>query len=138
MRNRSIPDVAVIPVLLYPDVRAAVAWLEKAFGFKERLQIADHRSQLEAFGGSVVAANGAGPHAIQPNTHSIMIRIPNADEHCERAQAAGAKITNPPTSYPFGERQYSAVDLAGHVWTFTQTIADIDPESWGGVLHSVR
>ena len=26
-KNRSIPDVSVIPVLIYPDVREAVAWL---------------------------------------------------------------------------------------------------------------
>lgn len=137
MRNRSIPDDAVIPVLNYPDVRAAVAWLEKAFGFTERLQIADHRSQLDAFGGCVVVAGGTAPQTSQ-HTHSIMIRIPNADAHCERASAAGVRIVNPPTSYPFGERQYTAVDLAGHTWTFTQTIADVDPVSWGGVVHSHR
>ena len=32
--NRSIPSATVVPVLIYPDVRAAVAWLEAAFGFR--------------------------------------------------------------------------------------------------------
>lgn len=39
----------------------------------------------------------------------------------------GATIPNPPITYPFGERQYTAVDLVGHRWGFTQTVADVDP-----------
>ena len=46
-KNRSIPSAIVIPVLIYPDVREAAAWLGAAFGFVERVQIGDsHRSQL--------------------------------------------------------------------------------------------
>ena len=45
--NRSMPSAVVIPVLIYPDVREAVAWLSGAFGFVERLQIGEsHRSQM--------------------------------------------------------------------------------------------
>lgn len=44
--NRSVPAATVIPVLIYPDVREAVAWLTAAFGFVERLRIGEnHRSQ---------------------------------------------------------------------------------------------
>ena len=41
-----------------------------------------------------------------------------------------------PADLPFGERQYTAVDLAGHHWTFTQSIADVSPEQWGGTTVS--
>jgi hypothetical protein len=41
-RNRSMPDFAVLPVLHYRDVRAAVAWLCRAFGARERLRIREH------------------------------------------------------------------------------------------------
>ena len=34
--------------------------------------------------------------------------------------------------HPYGERQYNALDFAGHRWTFTQSIADVAPETWGG------
>ncbi len=44
--NRSIPPSVVISVLAYPDMREAVARLCRAFGFIERLGIADHRAQL--------------------------------------------------------------------------------------------
>jgi hypothetical protein len=32
---RSVPAATAIPVLIYPDVRAAVAWLSAAFGIVE-------------------------------------------------------------------------------------------------------
>jgi uncharacterized glyoxalase superfamily protein PhnB len=45
--NRSAPPATVTPVLVYPDVRAAVVWLEAAFGFEERVRIGEaHRAQL--------------------------------------------------------------------------------------------
>ena len=47
LTNRSAPPATVTPVLFYPDVREAVAWLERAFGFGERVRIGDdHRAQL--------------------------------------------------------------------------------------------
>jgi uncharacterized glyoxalase superfamily protein PhnB len=41
---------------------------------------------------------------------------------------------NAPETYPFGERQYTARDFAGHVWTFTQTVANVEPGAWGGEM----
>jgi uncharacterized glyoxalase superfamily protein PhnB len=67
-------------------------------------------------------------------THAVMVRVADVRAHHDRAKTAGARITNPPTDYPFGERQYSALDLAGHRWTFSESIADIDPGTWGGEL----
>ena len=59
--NRSIPAATVVPVLVYPDVRAAVAWLEAAFGFRERVKIGeDHRSQLSFGDGAVIVADVRG------------------------------------------------------------------------------
>jgi uncharacterized glyoxalase superfamily protein PhnB len=34
---------------------------------------------------------------------------------------------------PFGERQYTVQDHAGHWWTFSQHVADLAPEDWGAV-----
>jgi uncharacterized glyoxalase superfamily protein PhnB len=57
-QNRSIPAAQVVPVLVYRDVRAAVAWLEQAFGFAERVRIGeDHRSQLSVGEGAVIIAD---------------------------------------------------------------------------------
>jgi len=135
--NRSIPAATVIPVLIYPDVRAAVAWLGAAFGFEERVQIGDnHRSQLKVGDGAVIVGDVRGerrPPGDGEVTHQVMVRVEDVRAHCERARAKGAKIIDELTDFPHGERQYTAVDLAGHQWTFSETIEDVAPESWGGV-----
>ncbi|HEY6746981.1 MAG TPA: hypothetical protein VI357_14820, partial [Mycobacteriales bacterium] len=62
INNRSAPSATVIPVLVYPDVRAAVAWLSEAFGFQERVRIGeDHRSQMQVGSdGAVIVADVRG------------------------------------------------------------------------------
>ena len=136
--NRSIPQSVVIPVLIYPDVREAVAWLTSAFGFAERVQIGeDHRSQLRFGDGAVIV--GDVRHDRRPPrpgevTHSVMVRVEDAHAHCERAKASGARILMEPTDFEYGERQYSAEDPAGHQWTFSETLRDVAPEEWGGIL----
>jgi uncharacterized glyoxalase superfamily protein PhnB len=66
--------------------------------------------------------------------HKMRARVGDLDSQYDRAQAHGAHIVQPPTDFPYGERQYSIEDPGGHVWTFSQTIADIAPEEWGGTL----
>ena len=134
--NRSIPASTVIPALVYPDVREAVAWLSAAFGFEERVQIGEnHRSQMRVGDGAVIVADVRNERRTPREgevTHSVIVRVDDARAHCERARAHGAKIVDELKDFPYGERQYSAVDHAGHHWTFTETIADVEPESWGG------
>ena len=55
------------------------------------------------------------------------------DRHHDRAAAHGARILRPPTTYPYGERQYTVEDPGGHIWNFTQPVANVRPEEWGGV-----
>ena len=133
LNNRSMPVSGVIPVLCYLDVVQAASWLCAAFGFRERLAIGDHRIQLHAGSGAIVVAGGATTNA-SATPISIMVRVEDAHAHCVRAKAHGATILHEPTDYPYGERQYSARDPAGYVWTFSQSIADVDPAAWGGVL----
>jgi uncharacterized glyoxalase superfamily protein PhnB len=134
-RNRSIPPVQVIPVLTYPDVEAAVAWLRDAFGVTEHVRIGpNHRAQLMFGTGAIIVAD-ATRERVAPSgegvTHSLIVRVDDVDSHFSRARAR-AEVLMEPTDTPFGERQYTVRDLAGHRWTFSQTIADSEPESWGG------
>jgi uncharacterized glyoxalase superfamily protein PhnB len=153
--NRSMPPGIIIPELAYNDVVTAAAWLCRTFGFKERLRIGNHRCQL-VFPGTardllsksgrcgdasviVMELNGEHPTrdiATQPLTHKVMVQIPNVDQHYEHVKQSGAHILHAPETYPFGERQYTVEDLGGHVWTFTQSVADIPPVEWGGQLIS--
>ena len=135
--NRSVPDAAVIPVLVYPDVREAVDWLCRAFGLTERLFIGEnHRAQLSFGDGALIVADAHGgrtPPRTGEVTHSVLVRVEDARAHCEHARANGARILSEPADHPFGERRYGAEDPAGHVWTFSQTLVDVAPEEWGGM-----
>jgi uncharacterized glyoxalase superfamily protein PhnB len=134
--NRSIPSATVIPVLIYPDVRAAVDWLSAAFGFSERVRIGeDHRAQLSFGDGGLIVGDVRGerrPPRSGESTHAVMVRVDDARAHCEHARAHGARILMEPTDFEYGERQYHAEDLAGHRWTFSETLTDVAPEEWGG------
>ncbi len=136
--NRSIPSAVVIPVLIYPDVREAVAWLDAAFGFVERVRIGEkHRSQLSFGDGAVIVGdvrNERRPPRPGEVTHSVIVRVDDVDAHCERAKTHGARILMEPTDFEYGERQYTAEDLAGHQWTFSETLDDVAPDAWGGIL----
>ncbi len=128
-----MPSSTVIPVLGYPDVMAATDWLCRAFEFSERLRIGNHRVQLDVGDGSIVVTQVAGLPSGRC-AHSIMVRVADVDAHAARAAREGARIVHEPTTFPYGERQYSAEDFVGHQWTFSQSIADIDPATWGGAL----
>jgi uncharacterized glyoxalase superfamily protein PhnB len=128
LANRSIPRCTVIPELAYPDVGEAIAWLCETFGFTLRLRIANHRAQLNVGDGAVVLTErGAGEV-----TSSVMIRVEDVNSHHDRARQHGARILRPPADHPYGERQCTVEDLGGHRWTFSQSIADVDPKEWGG------
>lgn len=138
--NRSAPPATVVPVLIYDDVGQAIEWLCGAFGFSGRLRaerdgVIDH-AQLAVAEGAVMLGRQGGPYRSPPGdevTAYVHVTVDDVDEHFEKASRFGAKIVQPPTDMPFGERQYTAEDHAGHWWTFSQHIADLAPEDWGAV-----
>ena len=130
--NRSMPPSIIIPVLAYDDVSVAVAWLCGAFGCVEHLRIGTHRTQLTFGTAFFVASDTQGQSTREIGR--VMVRVPDAEAHHDRARRAGAEIISPPSDYPYGERQYTARDPGGHRWTFSQTITDVDPATWGGTL----
>jgi len=133
LTNRSMPQSTVIPELAYPDVSQAAEWLCETFGFSVRLRIGNHRAQLNVGDGALVVTEWPGDTAGGIDAaHSMMIRVDDVHGHHERASRCGARIIRPPADYPYGERQYTVEDFAGHRWTFSQSIADVDPREWGG------
>jgi uncharacterized glyoxalase superfamily protein PhnB len=132
-----MPRCTVIPELGYPDVLAASDWLRDAFGFTVRLRIAAHRVQMNVGDGAVVLTTLAATEEPIELAHAVMVRVDDIDRHYERAKTLGARIIRPPTDYPYGERQCTVVDPGGHVWTFSQSIADVDPEDWGGTPEQI-
>src|SRR5205823_4341406 len=129
--NRSMPPGTFIPELAYPDVGTAAAWLRDAFGFSERVRIGNHRIQMTFGDGSIVVVEL--PRSSKCRT---MVHVNDVDAHYRNAQEHGATILAPPTTQPYGERQYTAEDPGGHTWTFSQSVADVHPSEWGGELVS--
>jgi|HubBroStandDraft_4_1064222.scaffolds.fasta_scaffold118011_3 predicted enzyme related to lactoylglutathione lyase/uncharacterized glyoxalase superfamily protein PhnB len=146
IENRSAPLGAIVPSLTYRDVSKAIDWLGGAFGFTERLRTPPepdgtiHHAQLAIGEGSVILTGqpAARRDELVEFVETVMVRVANIDEHCERARQFGARILSAPDGKPFGERQYNAEDLEGHRWTFTESVADVQPEAWGATVARVE
>ncbi|AZO56587.1 MULTISPECIES: VOC family protein [unclassified Mesorhizobium] len=140
----TIEDPFKHPVLgsgvFYRDPRAALNWLEAAFGFEPSMVVSDTGGKLMhaemRFGdGCIIVDSEWADHVASPasvggkNTQSVYIRLKDGlDAHCEQARAAGAAIIQEPADQFYGERQYRARDPEGHVWTFTQPIRSVSRE----------
>ncbi|WP_328988488.1 VOC family protein [Kribbella sp. NBC_01245] len=142
MINRTMGSASVVPELVYDDVGAAVDWLCDAFGFTEMWRVGNHRARIRLGNGIVVIAdadpsNGrTTPTPGDPYAQSTMVQVDDVNAHYEHARSRDALVLTTPTDYAFGERMYSAQDPAGHHWTFSQSIADLPPEAWGGTTKS--
>jgi uncharacterized glyoxalase superfamily protein PhnB len=131
--DRTMPPSTIFPVLVYQDVGEAARWLCDVFGFSLRWIAGNHRAQLAFGDGAVMLGElGDGLRPPQPGEDSVMVRVADVDRHHEQAVLRGAQVVKPPADYPYGERQYTAADPAGRRWTFSQSIADVAPEDWGG------
>lgn len=137
--NRSAPTATVVPVLVYEDVDEVIGWLCRAFGFTERLRYVGRdgrigHAQLSIAEGAIMLGRQGGtfcaPRSDEVNQY-VNIHVEDVDRHFEHAKEIGARILEPPTNKPFGERQYTVEDPGGHRWTFSQSIADVAPEEWG-------
>jgi uncharacterized glyoxalase superfamily protein PhnB len=124
----------ITPLLFYRDPKAALKFLEDAFGFETRLMVDDGQGGVihseTVFDDGVLMVSGppgglwATPSEIEGRrTGSVHIQLKGGiDAHCERARAAGAKIDREPADQPYGDRVYTCRDLEEHSWSFGQTL----------------
>ncbi len=133
MTNRSAPPATITPVLYYPDVRAAVAWLEAAFAFREAVRIGEsHRAQMRVGTDGAIVVAEARPDTAAPSG-LVKVRVADVDVAFARARESGARVVQEPKTWEYGERSAVVDDLAGHRWELTQSVRDVAPEEWGGV-----
>ena len=137
MSTTTLRRPAFIPSLVYKDNRAALKWLREAFGFEVSEVLTDSKDNIVhaemTFGdgvimvGSEFASWAKSPQSVGgSNTQRIHVHLEKGiDEHCARARAAGAKIEMGPADQFYGARTYTAVDLDGHHWTFSQIVKDV-------------
>jgi uncharacterized glyoxalase superfamily protein PhnB len=134
---------AVMPTVFYKDPTAALDWLDRAFGLELGMLLTDPegrfahaevtwRGEPITVGGEWSSAELLGPASMKSpasldgvGTQFVRLILEEGiDAHCERARAAGARITQEPETQFYGARTYRALDLEGHVWNFSQTVQE--------------
>jgi uncharacterized glyoxalase superfamily protein PhnB len=131
----------VIPMIAYENGPAAMDWLARAFGFRERTRMLGDNGRLshgemEAGQGMIMLATPS-PHYQGPKHHrekcdaaarwsevpyivdGVLVYVDDIDSHFERAKAGGATILSPLEQGQEGKR-YRAEDLEGHRWMFLE------------------
>ena len=123
-----------IPILVYRDVEAAFNYLTDVYALGP--------GELErAPDGSVVHGElhaGDGQLWLHPEsdqfglksplslgasaTGMVVVMVDDVDAHYRRALEQGATIKYDPTNQDYGYREYSAVDIEGHLWSFMTKI----------------
>jgi len=132
---------AMYPRLGYDDEMAALEYLVRVFGFRERRE-ARMEGQAEGWGtlawlelgdGVVMIGRAGAEHhdIFSPRetggrvTCMINVYVDDVDAHYERAVAEGADIVMEINDAFYGFRRYEARDLEGHKWHFTEPLADV-------------
>jgi uncharacterized glyoxalase superfamily protein PhnB len=122
---------SIYPFLQYADAPAAIAWLEKAFGFRTVMSHPDGKGGIAhaelQFGQGMVmlgSCQAEGPFALQPpklagcTTQGVYLAVQEIDVLFERAKAAGAEIVMQIRDTDYGSRDFAARDPEGHLWSF--------------------
>jgi uncharacterized glyoxalase superfamily protein PhnB len=133
MAEMTTTSSGILAYLYYEDVAAAIEWLTKVFGLRERFRINapngyTFHAELE-LGGSVVMLGALGPVNAGPPPErvrsGVYAFVQDVDRHHETARDAGAQIVSEPEDQPFGDRIYLTRDLEGHEWYFAQHVRDV-------------
>ena len=120
------PRPNIFPSLRYDDAHAAIAWLERAFGFTAQGVHSGPsgsvaHAELKLGAGVIMLGSTTPPDPANPWTaekRGIYVYVPDADAHHARARAAGAEIVREIADTPYGSREYSVRDSEGHLWSF--------------------
>ena len=144
MKNRSVPTDALLSHIGYQNVAESCAWLSRVFGFIEAYRDGDPVSGVQMYlGQAYVMLRNARQGCLIParlgyGTQNLTIFVEDVDAHCERARDAGARIVEELNETIYGERQYGAEDIDGHLWIFSQHARDVSPEEWGALSNPKR
>jgi PhnB protein len=140
--TQTVPTI--VPMIAYEDTAAALAWLARAFGFREsedsRYTEPDGtitHAEMELGGGVIMLATPT-PDYQSPKHHAevceharkwsavpyvidgLHVQVDDVDAHFRQAREAGAEVLSEPEDQPYGGRVYRVADIEGHRWMFAQ------------------
>lgn len=113
-------EPTIVPYLSYADGPAAIAFLERAFGFRtvQRYDTDDGQvmhAELAMGDGVVMIGTMAGAAKGSPGVYVV---VDDVDAHHDAAVSAGAEVVYGPQDTEFGTRRWRARDPEGHEWSF--------------------
>ncbi len=122
----------IVAALRYRDAKAAIDWLEAAFGFARHAVYEDgqggiahaqltYRNGMIMLGSAHDDAWGQRHGPVEPGqkqTVALYVVVDDLDAHHAAAVAAGAEIVRPVQATDYGSREYAALDVEGHLWSF--------------------
>ncbi|MFI6868678.1 VOC family protein [Nocardia sp. NPDC050406] len=118
---------AIWPTMTYSDAPAAIAFLEKAFGFETRAcytngDVVEHAELvLPGVGGIMCGSKREGSvlESLPPGVASVYIAVDDPDALYARARAAGATITRELRDEDgYESRGFVCRDPEGVFWSF--------------------
>ena len=128
------------PSITYEDPKAALEWLQQAFGFELTMliespdgDVLSMHAEMDLAGRGRLMVGGPwsnwakSPKSLDgANTQTLHVDLEtDIDAHYEHARTAGAVIEAEPENQFYGARTYRATDPEGHVWTFSQTVGEL-------------
>lgn len=140
LKNRSVPVDTLIPHVFYQNLEDAIAWLTRTFGFKESFRYGDPISGAQLHLGnawmmvSEVREGRSSPAQLGSATQFLTVFVDDVEEHFARTKSAGVEIVEDLHETVYGELQYAAKDLEGHLWIFSRHARDLSPEDWGATI----
>ena len=114
----------IIPTLRYDDAKAAIDFLESAFGFNRKAVMENEdgtigHAELTSGRGMVMLGSTGRADAQFDTAHaSIYVVVEDPDAVHDRAKAAGAEISRGLQDMDYGSREFTARDSEGNVWSF--------------------
>ena len=133
----------VNPYLYYEDAAAAIDFITRAFGAKERFRMDGPDGKVGHaevdFDGEVVMLGSPpeakSPKALGAKTGSLYIYVDDVDAHCAQAREAGATVVREPEDVFYGDRMYGVEDPEGHEWYFGQRVRDVSAEEMAAAME---
>jgi len=133
----------ISPYLSVRDGMAALAFYERAFGFKRRFEMKTPEGRLRhgelEYGQGVVMLGECAPEIgykspadVGGSPVSLYVYVPNVDAVAQAAKAAGATIVVEPKDQFYGDRTCELLDPEGHRWSIATHVKDVKPEELKG------
>ena len=135
----------VNPFLVVRNMNSAIQFYQNGFGLKLKLTMKDpagnlvhaellHNDSTVMLGPENQERGSLAPTG--PQGMNLYMYLANVDDVCARAASNGAKVKQPPTDMPWGDRVAIVEDPDGHTWWLSTHLRDVSPEEMSQAAQS--